>query len=209
MGPGRLHALIDGVFAIAVTLLVLDLPQLPGSVRFVHRLLAEWPTYAAYLVSFGSIAIIWIEHHGMMSAVRFVNRRFIERTLMFLLFVSIIPWPTSLAAEHASHGGTPARVVALLYAITMMLMGLAMALSWRYLANHLDLVTEPARPAIPAGARRALLGALAYLPAIILAVIAPAVSFVLDAAVAIYFAASKTEVPGLLYHAAIDHADDS
>jgi uncharacterized membrane protein len=60
MGPGRLHALIDGVFAIAVTLLVLDLPQLPGSVRFTHRLLAAWPTYAAYLFSFGSIAIIWI-----------------------------------------------------------------------------------------------------------------------------------------------------
>jgi uncharacterized membrane protein len=145
----------------------------------------------------------------MMSAVRLTNRRFIERTLLFLLFVAIIPWPTSLAAEHASHGGTPARVVALLYAGTMMLMGLAMTLSWRYLANHPDLVAEPARAAMPAGARRSLLGALAYLPAIILALIAPAASFVLDAAVAIYFAASKTEVPGLLYHAALDHPKDS
>ena len=75
MGPGRLHALIDGVFAIAVTLLVLDLPKPPGSARFVHRLLEAWPSYAAYVVSFATIALIWVEHHGMMSAVRFVNRR--------------------------------------------------------------------------------------------------------------------------------------
>jgi len=199
MGPGRLHALIDGVFAIAVTLLVLDLPTLPGSANFVHRLAENWPSYAAYLVSFTTIALIWIEHHGMMSAVRFVNRRFLERTLLFLLFVSVIPWPTALAAEHIRQSGAPARAVALLYAATMMLMGLSMALSWRYLSEHEQLVAEPARPAMPAGARRAVLGALAYIPAIIFALLVPAISFAIDAAIAIYFALSRSEVPGLIY----------
>jgi uncharacterized membrane protein len=164
MGPGRLHALIDGVFAIAVTLLVLDLPGLPGSKDFVHRLFDQWPTYAAYLVSFASIGIIWIERHGMMSAVRFINRRFLERTLVFLLFVLVIPWPTKLAADHIRDGGSAAATVAVLYAAVMMLMGLSIAASWRYLSAHSQLVLPVARP-INAGARRALLGALAYTPA--------------------------------------------
>jgi uncharacterized membrane protein len=203
MGPGRLHALIDGVFAIAVTLLVLDLPQLPGSENFVHRLLAGWPSYLAYLISFATIGIVWIEHQGMMSAVRFVNRRFLERTLLFLLFVSIIPWPTALAAEHIRQGGSSARAVAVLYAATMMLMGLSIASSWRYLAKHEQLIAEPARAAMPAGGRRALLGALAYIPAIGLAFPTPALSLALDGAIAIYFAVSRSEVPGLIHRAAI------
>lgn len=203
VGPGRLHALVDGVFAIAVTLLVLDLPKPPGSAHFVHRLLESWPSYAAYAVSFATIGLIWIEHHGMMSAVRFVNRRFLERTLIFLLFVSIIPWPTALAAEHIRQGGAPARTVALLYAATMMLMGLSMAFSWRYLTAHEQLIAKPARAAMPAGTRRALLGSLAYLPAIVFALLVPVISFAIDAAIATYFAVSRSQVPGLIYQAGL------
>jgi uncharacterized membrane protein len=206
VSPNRLHALIDGVFAIAVTLLVLDLPRLSGTGHFVHRFLTGWPAYAAYLISFVTIGIVWIEHHGMMSAVRYVNRRFLERTLLFLLFVSIIPWPTALAAEHIQEGGTPARVVAVLYAVTMMLMGLSMALSWRYLARHEQLVAEPARAAMAGGARRALLGAVAYVPAIAIAPFVPVASLVLDAAIAVYFALSRSDVPGLIHRAAIENS---
>ncbi len=104
MGPGRLHALIDGVFAIALTLLVLDLPKPQHSTRLVHDLLQQWPSYVAYLVSFVTLGILWIEHHGMMGAVRSIDRRFLERTLAFLLFISVIPWPTALAADYARQG---------------------------------------------------------------------------------------------------------
>lgn len=201
MGPTRLHALIDGVFAIAVTLLVLDLPKPEGSTRLAHDLLDQWPTYVAYLVSFVTVGILWIEHHGMMSAVRQVNRRFLERTLLFLLFVSIIPWPTALAAQYADHGAQ-ARVAAILYATTMLLMGLSFALGWRYLTEHPEMVAEPARAAFPAGVRRATLGGLVYLVAIAVAAVSPTASFAIDALVAVYFAASKSEVPGLIYRAA-------
>jgi uncharacterized membrane protein len=142
----------------------------------------------------------------MMSAVRTINRRFLERTLLFLLFISIIPWPTSIAAEYADHG-TQARVAAILYAATMMLMGLSFWLGWRYLAEHPEMVSEPARAAFPAGARRALLGGLIYLVAIATAVVSPNVSFAIDALVAVYFAASKSEVPGLIHRAKVNHAD--
>jgi uncharacterized membrane protein len=208
MGPGRLHALIDGVFAIAITLLVLDLPALPGSADFVHRLVEQWPRYAAYFISFATIGVIWIEHNGMMSAVRFVNRRFLELTLVCLLWVSIIPWPTSLVADHIRSGGSAARTVALIYATTMMLMGLSIAMSWTYLSRHQSLVDKTAHEAMPAGARRALLGATAYVPAIIMALIVPAISLALDAAIAIYFALSRADVPGLMFRAAVEQAGE-
>ncbi len=201
IGPGRLHALIDGVFAIALTLLVLDLPRPAGSTRLVHDLAHEWPSYVAYLVSFTTIGVLWIEHHGMMSAVRHINRRFLERTLVFLLFISIIPWPTALASSYADTD--QARPAAILYATVMMLMGLSFAAGWRYLTTHPELVSEPARAAFPAGTRRAVIGGLVYLVAIVVAIVSPTASFGVDAAIAIYFAVSKSEVPGLIHRAAL------
>jgi uncharacterized membrane protein len=206
LGPGRLHALIDGVFAIALTLLVLDLPKPGHSTRLVHDLLHQWPSYVAYLVSFVTIGILWIEHHGMMSAVRSVDRRFLEQTLAFLLFISVIPWPTALASDYAGRGLPEARAAAVLYAATMLMMGLSFAWGWQYLAAHPELVAEPARPAFPAGTRRALLGGLVYLAAIAMAFLSPAASFAIDALVAVYFAASKSKVPGLI--ARLAQADD-
>ncbi|HEY3612301.1 MAG TPA: TMEM175 family protein [Gaiellales bacterium] len=203
MGPGRLHALVDGVFAIAVTLLVLDLPRPDGSDRLAHDLLHAWPSYVAYLVSFVIVGVLWIEHHGMMSAVRYVNRRFLERTLVFLLFVSLIPWPTALAAEYVTDGGSAARTVAVLYAATMLLLSLAMTANWRYLLLHPELVAEPARPAFPAGTRRSLIASAVYVPALLLALVSPDASFALDAIVAVYFAVSRSEVPGLIHRAAL------
>jgi uncharacterized membrane protein len=202
LGPGRLHALIDGVFAIALTLLVLDLPKPVHSTQLVHDLLHAWPSYVAYLVSFATVGLLWIEHHGMMSAVRAINRRFLERTLVFLLFISIIPWPTALAADYANQAAPEARATAVLYAGTMLLMGLSFAWCWRYLTAHPELVAEPARHAFPAGGRRALLGALVYLIAIAVAFLSPAASFAIDAIVTIYFAASRTRVPGLIVRSA-------
>ncbi len=207
MGPGRLHALIDGVFAIALTLLVLDLPKPAHSTQLVHDLRHAWPSYVAYLVSFITIGLLWIEHHGMMSAVRGINRRFLERTLAFLLFISIIPWPTALAADYANQAMPEARAAAVLYAATMLMMGLSFAWGWRYLAAHPELVAEPARPAFPAGTRRALLGALVYLLAVAVAFLSPTASFAIDAFVAVYFAVSRSRVPGLIVRSA--QADDS
>ena len=198
MGPGRLHALIDGVFAIALTLLVLDLPRPVNSTHLAHDLQQHWPSYAAYLVSFATLGILWIEHHGMMGAVRSIDRRFLERTLVFLLFISIIPWPTALAADYVNAGFSQARDAAILYAATMLMMGLSFAWGWRYLGAHPELVVEPARRAFPAGTRRAIGGGLVYLVAIALAFVSPLASFAIDAGVVLYFAVSSSDVPGLI-----------
>jgi len=150
---------VDGLFGISLTLLVLNLPKPLGSPHLTRDLLDQWPAYVAYLVSFTTIGLIWIEHHGMMSAVRRIDRRFLEISLLFFLIVSVVPWPTALAADYATHG-TQARPAAVLYAGTMLAMGLAFTLSWRYLERHNELIVEAAAPAFPTGVRRALLGAL-------------------------------------------------
>jgi len=164
----------------------------------MHDLQQHWPTYGAYLISFATLAIIWIEHHGMMGAVTAIDRRFLERTLVFLLFVSIIPWPTALAADYVDARSHDARTAAILYAATMLMMGLSFAWSWRYLRTHPDLVAASARPAFAAGTRRALVGSLVYVVAIVAALVSPLASFALDAAVALYFAVSRSDVPGLI-----------
>jgi len=119
-----------------------------------------------------------------------------------LLFISIVPWPTALASNYADQGVPQARAVAVLYAATMLMMGLSFTSGWRYLAAHPELVSEPARAAFPAGARRALLGGLVYCVAIAVAFLSPTASFAIDAFVAVYFAASKSKVPGLIVRSA-------
>src|SRR3954470_17218264 len=98
MDRGRLEAFSDGVFAIAITLLVLDL-TVPSTAE-AHEiglgaaLAAEWPTYFAYLVSFLVIGVIWINHHTMFTLVSRVDRRVLFVNLSLLLTISVIPFPT-------------------------------------------------------------------------------------------------------------------
>ena len=199
MGTARLNALVDGVFAIAITLLVLELPH-PQVERgdLAAALLHDWPSYAAYLVAFVTVGLIWIEHHGVAAAIVRINRRLLERSLLFLLTVSLIPWPTALAAEHWPDGGADATTVAILFAATMLAMGLSITLVWRYLVAHPELLAPTAHPALVGAARRALLGSLVYIVAIGIAFPSPSASFAVDALIAVYFAISRTKVPVLL-----------
>jgi hypothetical protein len=87
-------------------------------------------------------------------------------------------------------------------------MGLTFAWGWQYLAAHPEMVAAPARAAFPTGTRRALLGGLVYLVAIVFALFSPAVSFAIDALVAVYFALSRSQVPGLIHRASHPEGTD-
>jgi hypothetical protein len=100
-------------------------------------------------------------------------------------------------------GGAAARTVAVLYAAVMLLLAITMTAGWRYLLVHPELVAEPARPAFPAGTRRSLIACGVYVPALLLAFVSPTASFALDGLVAVYFACSRSEVPGLIHRAAL------
>jgi len=102
---GRVEAFSDGVFAIAITLLILEIkvPKLPhdSSAAALAGALADlWPSYAAFLLSFFAILIMWINHHGLFNLVRRVNPGFLYANGFLLLLVSFVPFPTSVLAEY-------------------------------------------------------------------------------------------------------------
>jgi TMEM175 potassium channel family protein len=104
----RLETFADGVFAIAATLLILDVrPE--GSGGLGDQLLHAWPQYAAYAISFVTIGIIWANHHEMFGEIERVNRPFLLLNVFFLMMVAFIPFPTKLDRRDAAGRGLAAR----------------------------------------------------------------------------------------------------
>ena len=128
----RTEAFSDGVFAIAITLLVLEISVPSGREDdLLKAVLGQWPSYLTYLVSFSTIGAIWLTHTTVTEYLARVDTVFIRLNLLLLLVVSFIPFPTRLLAEYtdADHGG---RVSATLYGITLLLAASLVSLLWRY-----------------------------------------------------------------------------
>ncbi len=131
---GRIEAFSDGVFAIAITLLVLELkvPHLEdgGAGGSLGRaLLSQWPSYVALVTSFFTILVMWANHHRIFELVRRVNAPFLYANGFLLLIVTVVPFPTALLAEYFRKPGAP--VAAAVYAGTFVLCGVAFQLLWR------------------------------------------------------------------------------
>lgn len=145
MSTGRTEAFSDGVFAIAATLLVLELevPHVePGGLA--GALLERWPSYATYVVSFLTIGIIWVNHHAVMERIRVVNRPLLFNNLLFLMAVAAIPFPTALLADYLREGHDE-RLAAAVYGGTMAVMGVTFGATWAYavLSGLLDENVDP------------------------------------------------------------------
>lgn len=127
MTKSRLEAFSDGVFAIAITLLVIDLrpPQLGPGERLAHALWQQWPSYVAYLVSFVTIGVIWLNHHWILEQVVQVDGPLLVLNLNMLLWAALLPFPTAVLAEHLGAGGEAARTAAALYSGVLVLLALA------------------------------------------------------------------------------------
>jgi uncharacterized membrane protein len=106
MDKARLEAFSDGVFAVAITLLALDLGVAgPGNGRLSHQLAQRWPAYAAYVVSFFIIGITWVNHHALLRSFAATDRTLLFLNLLLLLFVVAIPFGTSTMATYLRSGG--------------------------------------------------------------------------------------------------------
>src|SRR5262249_37252468 len=131
IGTTRLEAFSDGVFAIAATLLVLEIGVHAASGAQLGRELTRiWPSYLAYVTSFITIGIIWINHHHNMRAIERIDRTFMFLNLLLLLDVAFIPFPTKLVAEYLRRTCEGPAVIA--YAATLLLMAVLYTLWWSY-----------------------------------------------------------------------------
>jgi uncharacterized membrane protein len=199
MSSRRTEAFSDGVFAIAITLLVLDL-VVPSNEEVAARGLGDalaqhWAAYCAYLVSFLIIGIIWVNHHTMFDTVRLVDRPVLFANLLLLLTVSVIPFPTRLLAEYLTVGSN-SHVAAAVYSATMLAMGLAYAALWLLLTRDARLLHEGVDPrAGRAALRRFAAGNVFYLVTIGLSFVNAALTLAVHAALAIYYCFDQ--LPGI------------
>jgi uncharacterized membrane protein len=150
----RTEAFSDGVFAIAATLLVLEL-KVPHVEQggLSDALLERWPSYATYVVSFLTIGIIWVNHHAVMERIKSVDRLLLFLNLVFLMAVAAIPFPTALLADYL-RAGHDEGLASAIYGATMAVMGIAFGIVWAYAVLSDDLLYDGIDPD---RARRSLL----------------------------------------------------
>ncbi len=188
----RLEAFCDGVFAIAITLLILEIKvptvaQAAASGGLLRALAAQWPSFISYLISFVTVGIMWINHHAMFQYIRRTDRNLMLLHIPFLLLISAVPYPTSLVA--AFFGTPDARAAVMLYGTTFFAIALAYDAIWFYGTRdpHLrgEQVHEHGLRTISA---RYAVGPVSYVLATLLALLNVTAAIVCFAMLAAFFA---------------------
>ena len=186
MSTNRLETFADGVFAIAATLLVLEI-QLPvGDVG--HGLRELWPSYFAYGLSFLSIGIMWVNHHVVLTFIREADRAFLFINLFLLMSIAFVPFPTEVFAEHLQKEG--AREAALAYGLTFIVIAIFFQLFWQYAYRRL--LRPDADPREVSGINRSYLpGVPLYVVATLVALVSATASLALFAAIALVYVSAS------------------
>jgi uncharacterized membrane protein len=182
----RLEAFADGVFAIAATLLVIEI-QLPGE-DVGEGLLDLWPAYFAYALSFLSIGIMWVNHHVVLSFTREADRAFLFINIGLLMAIAFVPFPTHLYAEHLQHEG--AREAALAYGITFVVIAIFFQLFWQYARRRL-LRPDADRREVSGINRSYWPGIPLYVGATLVALVSPTAALVCFAAIALVYVSAS------------------
>jgi uncharacterized membrane protein len=188
VSTNRLEAFSDGVLAVAITLLVLDI-QVPDTDRLTHELLHGWTHYAAYVVSFLTIGIIWVNHHAMIARLRETDHAILMLNLVLLLTIGLIPFATALFAAYLNRG-TGDHVAAGVYGGVL----LAMAIAFATLNRHI-LMRKANLLKVPLGLdarrlilRRSVIGVMPYVLATGLAAVSPYLTLGITGTLAAYYA---------------------
>ncbi len=186
----RVEAFSDGVFAIAITLLVIDL--LPLSERggdVWGEVSSSWPTFVAFVTSFFTILVIWLNHHQMFTLIKKVDRNFLILNGVLLLVTTFVPFPTALVAQHIlDPNPASATAAAAIYAATGLGLAAGFRMLWRYAAKDRRLISPTATDADIAPDAGAWLGPLGYGAAFVMAFIFPIATVVICGALAVFFA---------------------
>ena len=209
MDRGRLEAFSDGVFAVAITLLVFNLAvPVPGQGALGRQLAGHWPSFAAYGVSFLTIGIIWVNHHALCRNFAVVDRTLLFLNLLLLFFVVTIPFATAMVAAYLRRGGADASLAAAFYQGVFLGMSIAFGVLfwWSIRQKYLTI------PLTGAAARTAMIrfaiGNLAYAAAIGIAYLSAPTALLVSALVAVYYVFEQTPTLGAAGASGSPGADD-
>ena len=190
-GPERLEAFSDGVFAIAITLLVLEIRVPPAAdlvdpARLIAALAALWPSYLGYVVSFVTIGIIWANHHNILRLVASVSHGLILANLLLLLIAGFVPFPTALLASTL---GTPSgQIGVVVYAATFLGLAIAFNILWYVVRRSPDVLrSDVEQRTIESINRSYRLGPPGFLVALLAAILNPALGMTVIIALVILY----------------------
>jgi uncharacterized membrane protein len=171
---GRVEAFSDGVIAIAITLLVLEIGVETENLA-AHpweALTDQWPSYLAYVTSFLTIGSVWLAHHGLVSRLSAVDPVLMRMNIVLLMAVAFLPFPTRLMAEGLSESTAAERAAVIVYGAVALTIELLLVAMGRYAASHADLMPpEDVPPPRPAVRRRSALSVVGYGLAILIGVV--------------------------------------
>ena len=193
METARLETFSDGVFAIAITLLVLlfDVPAKSEGQSLGHVLVHQWPSYASYVVSFVTIGIIWVNHHTLFRHIVRVDRVFLFINVLFLMCVAFIPYPTSVISRYVRTGDASAAAV--MYGTALTATAIFFNVLWQYAARGYRLLAADADRREVAGITRSYWpGAFLYGTATGVAFVDATASVVLYVLLALFYVLSST-----------------
>ena len=192
METGRVEAFSDGVFAIAITLLILavGIEQALGGGELSQQLVDLWPAYVAYAVSFLTIGIMWVNHHQVFRQFARVDRPLLLLNIMLLMLIAFVPFPTRVVADHAQ-SPDDRQAAALLYGTTMTITAILFFSVWYYGSRHV-LRPDADRRLVSGITRSYLPGAPTYAFATLVAFVSSVASLVLFAAIALFYALSSS-----------------
>ncbi len=197
---GRLEAFSDGVIAIAITLLVLEIhvPPVDEGGALLASLLEQWPIYLAFLLSFATIGIMWINHHRLFTVIKRVDHNFLILNTLLLLGITLVPFTSALLGEYIGHEGE--QVAAMVYSGVFVVIAIFFNLMWWYAARHnwLDMTGESLR-IVQITSRQYRYGPLYYLAALLLALVSVPLSIGLNILLALYFALPANVVSHLIF----------
>lgn len=187
---GRVEAFSDGVIAIAITLLVLEIrvPHLEEGQRLADGLWDIWPAYLAYIISFFTIGIMWINHHRLFRLIKRVDDVFLGLNTLLLMMITFVNFPTSLLADHLDNPDER-RTAALVYSGTFVVTAIAFNGLWRYASHHNRLIDRKTDlTQVNAITQQYNYGPLMYLAAFLAAFISVPLSLAINFGLALFFA---------------------
>jgi uncharacterized membrane protein len=187
MKPSRLEAFSDGVFAVAITLLVFNLkvPDVAGG-HLSRELGHQWPSYLAYVISFLSIGICWVNHHSILDRIAMADRELLFINLALLLGIVSIPFTTSIGAIWYNQGGSAKWAVGI-YCANWVYVSITYMLLIHHLMGHEHLASHSPGVTLKSLWRKGYIGLASYIFAFIVSIFSPVTGFLICLSLAVYF----------------------